>query len=88
VALLDQIEAELRAEGTGGRKALARHLVTAAAVTAVATGVLVMCALLTRSSELGLAAMAMWVTTMLLISRRLGHGPCAPRRAAGGRYPL
>ncbi|MEV1050055.1 hypothetical protein [Streptomyces sp. NPDC049887] len=76
IAMLDQVEAGLLAgrparRGTGGREVL----LVAAAVAAATAGVLFLWAAAIRSSGIGLTAVAVWVTAVLLVSRRLGHGP-------------
>ncbi|MDI9887153.1 hypothetical protein QMZ92_22980 [Streptomyces sp. HNM0645] len=86
IAMLDQIEAGLRAgrparRGIGGREAL----LVGAVATATLAGVLFLWAAATGSSGIGLAAVAVWVTAVLLVSRRLGHGPEGFRRS--GLFP-
>ncbi|MEU6707250.1 hypothetical protein [Streptomyces wuyuanensis] len=89
IAMLDQIEAGLRTRGPAqaGRAGVVREaLLVAAVATATTAGVLFLWAAATRSSEIGLAAVAVWVTAVLLVSRRLGHGPGGFRRA--GLFPF
>ncbi|MCZ7456341.1 hypothetical protein [Streptomyces sp. WMMC940] len=76
IAMLDQIEAGLRA-GRPARRGGGRSegLLVGAVATATVAGVLFLWAATTRSSGIGLAAVAVWVTSVLLVSRRLGHGP-------------
>lgn len=86
IAVLDQIEAGLRTERPGRRSSVGREvLVVAAVATATLAGVLFLWAAATRSSEIGLAAVAVWVSAVLLVSRRLGHGPGALR--SSGLFP-
>lgn len=78
IAMLDQIEAGLRTTGpevARGATVVREALVVAAVATATLAGVLFLWAAATRSSEIGLAAVVVWVTAVLLVSRRLGHGP-------------
>ncbi len=87
IAILDQIEAGLRAEPPVRRGPAGREVLLVAAVaTATLAGVLFLWAAATRSSEIGLAAVAVWVTAVLLVSRRLGHGPGAFRPSGLLRY--
>ncbi|SDN29492.1 hypothetical protein [Streptomyces wuyuanensis] len=84
IAMLDQIEAGLRPRGPArarGATGVREALLVAAVATATLAGVLFLWAAATRSSEIGLAAVAVWVTAVLLVSRRLGHGPDAVRRS-------
>ncbi|MEV0961712.1 hypothetical protein AB0J25_03685 [Streptomyces sp. NPDC049910] len=83
IAIPDQSEAGLRTGrsarwGTAGRGALL--------VAAVLAGVLFLWAAAVRSTEIGPAAVAAWVTAVLLVSRRLGHGPGAFRPSGLLRY--
>ncbi|MFG3305046.1 hypothetical protein [Streptomyces wuyuanensis] len=89
IAMLDQIEAGLRTRepAQAGRAGVVREaLLVAAVATATTAGVLFLWAAATRSSEIGLAAVAVWVTAVLLVSRRLGHGPGGFRRT--GFFPF
>ncbi|MFJ6947974.1 hypothetical protein ACISU4_25560 [Streptomyces wuyuanensis] len=89
IAMLDQIEAGLRTRepAQAGRAGVVREaLLVAAVATATTAGVLFLWAAATRSSEIGLAAVAVWVTAVLLVSRRLGHGPGGFRRT--GLFPF
>ncbi|WP_432076687.1 hypothetical protein [Streptomyces wuyuanensis] len=88
IAMLDQIEAGLRTRGSAratGPTVVREVLLVAAVATATIAGVLFLWAAATRSSEIGLAAVAVWVTAVLLVSRRLGHGPGGFRRS--GLFP-
>ncbi|WP_311137586.1 hypothetical protein [Streptomyces sp. I6] len=87
IAIPDQSEAGLRTGrsarwGTAGRGAL----LVAAVPAAVLAGVLFLWAAAVRSTEIGPAAVAAWVTAVLLVSRRLGHGPGAFRPSGLLRY--
>ncbi|WP_338674776.1 hypothetical protein V1460_18635 [Streptomyces sp. SCSIO 30461] len=86
VALLDQLEAALRAApGAPGASAPEREGArpAAIAVSAAVCGLLFLAAAVSRSPAVGWLAVAVWVTGVLLVSKYLGHGPSWPARAPG-----